>query len=114
MKRRAELGPPGYRRRFSSVAKLVTLSIVIGRDKKAIFDQFFDERTAGGTLPFYMPDPTTDGWPLLSSDGLPLLTGSGVPLLLASRWLCLFGDTLPTETILGVQFRMSFSVVVMP
>ncbi len=44
----------------------------------------------------------------------PLLTGAGVPILLAARWLCLFGDTPPSEVVVGVEFRISFSVSVMP
>jgi hypothetical protein len=61
-----------------------------------------------------MPDPTTDGWPLLDATGQPLLDGQGRPLLRAGTWLCLWGDQLPVETILGIEFRKTFSVVVMP
>ncbi len=46
--------------------------------------------------------------------GRPLLTGAGMPILLAARWLCLFGDTPPSEVVVGVEFRISFSVSVMP
>lgn len=114
LKRRTDAGPPGYRRRFSSVAKLVNLSILVDRNGKAVFDNFHDLATAYGAKPFVMPDPTTDGWALLKSDGAPLLTHAGVPILLSARWLVQFGDQLPAETIVGNRFRISFSVAVMP
>ncbi|MGE6741715.1 hypothetical protein ACQKGC_15690 [Allorhizobium pseudoryzae] len=114
LRRAAEAPTPAYRRRFSSVARPVQLSMLLDRNLKAVFERFYEETTAYGSLPFYMPDPTTDGWALLASDGRPLLTSAGVPLLLAARWLCLFGDTPPSEVVVGVEFRISFSVSVMP
>ncbi|WP_455270301.1 hypothetical protein [Rhizobium herbae] len=114
MKRRTDTGPNGYRGRFSSVAELVNLSILVSRNGKAIFDNFYRYDTKRGTKPFYMADPTTHGWALLTSSGAPLLTNTGAPILLAAQWLCLFGDQLPAEAIVGVSFRISFSVVVMP
>lgn len=110
-----EAGPPGYRRRFSSVAKGVSLSIVLTRDEKAIFDNFYEDDCAQGSREFWMPDPTTHGWPLLTEDGTPILVEEGVPLHLSERWLCSWGDPPPTEVIVGqVQFRKSFSVWVLP
>lgn len=114
MKLRSDAGPPRYRRRFSAVAKLVSLSIIVDRNGKAIFDRFFEETTEDGSLLFYMPDPTTDGWHLFTGAGARLLKSDGTPLLLAGSWLCAWGDQTPTDTILGVEFRISFSVAVMP
>ncbi|NEX47597.1 hypothetical protein [Pseudotabrizicola algicola] len=114
-KTQSDAGPARYRRRFSSAAKLVTLSVILTRDQKAIFDRFFHEDCAEGARLFYMPDPTTDGWALLTSDGTPLLTGGGVPILMAARWLCSWGDQVPVETIHGqVEFKKSFNLQVMP
>jgi len=113
-KRQSDAGPPAYRRRFSSVAKMVTLSLILSREEAAVFDRFFHEDCAEGSLLFTMPDPTTDGWPMLSSSGEPLLAAPGVPLLLSASWLCAWGDTMPTETLVGLEFRKSFSVVVLP
>ena len=107
-------GAPGYRRRFSSTAKGVSLMVNMSRADKAVFDDFYDSVTASGALPFYMPDPLTDGWPLLSSDGQPILDGNDSPILLAGQWLCLFGDEPPIETLVGNRFDISFSVWVMP
>ncbi|MBW8447267.1 MAG: hypothetical protein K0M49_16725 [Arenimonas sp.] len=114
LKRNPEAGPPGYRRRFSGVPEAVSLSILVDRNNKAVFDNFRKDLTKQGSLPFWMPDATTDGIPLLTPTGAPLLTGAGEPILMSARWLCLFGEQLPASTIVGVEFRISFSVMVMP
>lgn len=114
LKRRSDTGPNGYRGRFSSVAELVNLSILVDRNGKAIFDNFHRFDTKRGSKPFTMPDPTTAGWALFTSSGAPLLLSNGQPLLLAAQWLCLFGDQQPAEAIVGTGFRISFSVAVMP
>jgi hypothetical protein len=117
--RQNDTGPslPG-RARFSNAAKLVTLSVVLTHDQRSIFDNFFERDTRRGTLMFWMPDPTTDGWGLFDSDGQPLLIAGGsddnAPILLASQWLCSFGKTTPSESIQGIEFRKSFNVMVMP
>lgn len=114
-RRGSDAGPPGYRRRFSAVAKSVSLSIILTRDEKAVFDHFHEVICAHGAREFWMPDPSTDGWPLLTDQGDPLLAEPGVPLLLAERWLCGWGDPPPTEVIVGqVRFRKSFGVWVLP
>ena len=112
-KRQSDAGPPAYRRRFSSAAKLVTLSVLLTRNQRQVFDQFFHGDCGEGSSLFHMPDPTTDGWRLLASDGRPLLS-LGTPLLLSGIWLCAWGDQLPTESIQGTEFRKSFSIVVLP
>ncbi len=117
-KSQSEAPTPQYRKRFSRVGKMVSLSVLLTRDEKAIFDRFYEQDTSDGALLFRMPDPTTDEWPLLGSDGQPLLISGGAddgkPLLLAGQWLCSFGDQLPSEAVTGVNFRISFDVVVMP
>ncbi|WP_235829853.1 hypothetical protein [Frigidibacter oleivorans] len=111
--RSTETGPPGYRRRYSAVAETVELVVTLTRLQRSVFDLF--HRDLGhGSLPFWMPDPTTDGWPMLTADGTPLLTAEGTPMLLSAQWLCLFGSSQPIETVQGVEFVKSFSVVVMP
>lgn len=114
-KRQGEAGPPGYRRRYSSVPRLVGVSIVLSRNEKAVFDQFYHVTCAEGSRNFWMPDPSTDRWALLASDGSPMLTGDGAPILMAARWLCAWGDLLPVESMDGdVDFRKEFQVVVLP
>ncbi|WP_349295232.1 hypothetical protein ABEB22_18290 (plasmid) [Thioclava sp. 'Guangxiensis'] len=111
-KSQGDAGPVRYRRKLSRSTQLVTLSVMLSRSEKAVFDRFFEEECLFGADRFWMPDPTSDGWPLLSSDGTPLQTGDGVPLLVARQWLCAWGDQLPTETIIGREFRMTFSLQV--
>lgn len=113
-KTQSDAGPSRYRRRFSSVARNVSLSLVLSRNGKAIFDRFFHDDCREGAALFYMPDPTTDGWPLLTSSGVPLLTADGTPILMSARWLCTWGSETPVETLQGVEFRKTFSVMVLP
>ena len=61
-----------------------------------------------------MSDPTTDGWSLLDDLGQPILGTTGAPLLLACDLLCMFGQEPPVESIAGVRFDISFSVLVLP
>ena len=110
----AETGPPGYRRRWSSVARNVALSIDVTRSGKAVFDTFYDDETRMGSLPFQMPDPLTDGWALLDATGKAVLTEEGAPILLSEQWLCLFGDETPVQSARGNRFVIAFSVTVMP
>ncbi|TRL38039.1 hypothetical protein [Rhizobium straminoryzae] len=114
LRRASDAGPAGYRRRFSNVAKVVTLSVLLDADQRARFDNFFEHDTKKGSLLFRMPDPTTDGWALRTSGGSLLLTSDDQPMLIAAMWLCTFGDQLPTETIVGIDFRKTFTVEVMP
>ena len=113
-KRQSDAGPPAYRRRFSSAAKMVSLSLILSRNERAIFDSFFHRECAEGSRLFWMPDPTTEGWAMLNTDGTPLFVSEGVPLLLSATWLCSWGDQIPTETIQGIEFRKSFNLVVLP
>ncbi|QIO60692.1 hypothetical protein [Rhizobium leguminosarum] len=114
LKRRTDAGSPTYRLRFSGVPKLVTLSIMVTRAGKSVFDLFHQIDTRWGALPFTMPDPTTDGWPMTDGAGNPLFDGAGNPLLMSGTWLCLFGDQQPAETIIGKEFRKTFSITVLP
>lgn len=113
-KRPRDDGPPSYRRRFSKAARLVSMSVLLTRAQKARFDDFLVVDTKMGSLPFTMPDPTKDGWALLDEAGAPVLDDQGAPVLLSGEWLCKFGDAMPTETVIGIEFRISFPIVVMP
>lgn len=114
LKRQSDAGPPAWRRRFSSASTTVAMSVLIKRWQRSIFDDFFTLTTKRGSLLFRMPDPTTDGWRLLDGNGVPLLDGSGTPLLMSGTWLCSFGGEPPVETVVGIEFRKSFTVEVMP
>ncbi|MEM6726869.1 MAG: hypothetical protein AAF618_00090 [Pseudomonadota bacterium] len=107
-------GPPRYRRRYSLSAREVSLAIEGTRAQWAIFQDFHGQVTRDGTLPFYLPDPILDGQRIGTQDGAVLTDASGAPLVLASRWLCLFGDAPPQDSIVSDAFRIEFSVWVMP
>ncbi|OJF92661.1 hypothetical protein AX761_20895 [Rhizobium sp. 58] len=113
-RRRSDAGPVSYRRAFSSASRMVSMSVVLLRWQKSIFETFYEETVSGGSRLFTMPDPTTDGWPMLDSNGVAILDGGGVPVLLSKSWLCTFGEPTPIETIVGVRFRFSFAIEVMP
>ena len=112
--RQPDAGPPAARRRFSAVGSMVSLSVILSRSERAIFDRFFDEACHGGTSFFWMPDPMTDGWPLLDQAGRPLLDEDGSTLCASARLLCAWGQDLPVENRWGGAFRLTFNVVVMP
>tara|TARA_R110002074_G_scaffold124678_3_gene261282 strand:+ start:742 stop:1161 length:420 start_codon:yes stop_codon:yes gene_type:complete len=112
--RKASGGPPGYRRRFSSTARFVTLGLELTRARKAVFDDFYDETTKGGTRPFLMPDPTTDGVLLLDAQYLPMLTESGEAIRLDAKWLCMFSEPVPDERMIGGRYDITFTVSVLP
>lgn len=108
-------GVIGFRRRFSLEPELISLSLILDRTQKAIFDKFYRVTCKGGTLFFEMPEPTTHGWPLLMSDGSPLLMQDGTPLLMSKTILCAWGDEAPVEAFHAqVHFLKSFNIVVMP
>lgn len=110
-----DVGPPRFRRRSSSAARMVGLSLITSRDERAVFDAFYEDTCVQGSLVFRMPDPATDGWQILDDAGAPLLTGTGAPFLLSAYWLCAWGDQPPVETLDGdVEFRKEFQVWVLP
>lgn len=114
-KTQPDQGPPSYRRKFSSVPKMVSLSVVLDRSQRAIFDHFYEQECGHGVHLFEMIDPSTDGWKLLTTDGQQLLTSDGTPISLTSTWLCRFGEPVPVETIHSqVRFTKAFNIVVMP
>lgn len=112
---REDAGPPNVRRRFSAVANMVAFSTLLDRSELARFDRFYTEDTKQGTLPFLIPDPGTDGWPLLDDEGTPLLTDDGTAILAAATWVCLFGAQLPVRRAAGGLFwEVSFQLSVLP
>ncbi len=110
-----ETGPVSLGRRFTSVPQTVVLTMRVDRIQRDIFDRFVELTLAHGSLPFWMPDPSTDGWPLLTPDGVPLLTPEGVPLLTTRQWLCQMGSEMPVEgPVQGITFQLTFTVLVLP
>lgn len=114
-KRSTDAGVSGYGRKFSLAGKKVSLSLILSRSQKQVFDRFYEQDLDFGTRTFWMPDPVSDGWPLVTAEGEALLAPDGQQLLMSAQWLCLMGDEPPVEGPLkGLLFPVSFSVVVMP
>lgn len=51
-KRGFESGPPGYRRRFSAVAQMVTMSVILTAHQRSLFDAFYTDACAQGASLF--------------------------------------------------------------
>ncbi|MFG1340566.1 hypothetical protein [Xanthobacter autotrophicus] len=110
-----DAGPPKVRRRFSAVTRPVRASIKVDFDGIGRLNRFWTEETAGGALPFWFPDQTSDGLPLLTADGVPLLTESGAPLLITSWWLVIFGDEEPVISAESATlFVATFNLNILP
>lgn len=116
-KRQSEAGPPAYRRRFSSVAQSVSMAVKLTHDQRAVFDSFYYETCQHGSIRFWMPDWGNDGWPLTTKSGEPLDVNAetGETLTISARWLCAWGDQLPSESMVDqVRFLKSFQIWVLP
>ena len=112
---RTDAGPPVGGRRFSSVVNTVQFSTLLRRSQLARFQRFYDEDTRQGSLPFLIPDPTTDGWMMMTDTFQPILNEAGLPLLLSETWVVMFGATLPRITTSRPPlFSVMFELSVMP
>lgn len=110
-----DAGPPKSRRRFSAVPKPISGQFFGTADAFARLERFWNEDTAGGTLPFLIPDQTRDGLGLDTGTGLTLLDDAGHQILNTAWWLTLFGDNPPSQTPLsGRLYRISLSLTVLP
>ncbi len=112
---RPEAGPPRVRRRFSAAVSTIQMAIDLSLDQRQLFNGFWRDTTRGGSLPFWIPDWTLDGVALTTEDGSGLLTEAGAPLLVSAWHLAMFGtDQPPSETVVGVRFRIAISLSIMP
>lgn len=110
-----EAGPPRVRRRYSSAAATRQMAIVATGDQRARFWRFWGEDTVGGSLPFFVPDWTRDGVALTTETGAVLTLADGTPILIAATQLALFGtEQPPSEAMVGVEFRITFQLMIMP
>lgn len=70
------------RRRCSSAVRPVKATFMVNPIGAATIERFWDEDTAGGSLPFVMPDPVNHGGPL--SAGGAIVTVGGKPLTVSA------------------------------
>ncbi len=114
-KRGNDAGVPAYSKRTSLSVQNVALRLILDRGQEQVFDRFYHQTLSGGVHRFWMPDPTSDGWPLCDQSGARLLSPQGETLLMAAKWLCLMGDEPPVlGPLRGLEFPVSFSVLVLP
>lgn len=114
-RRTFDAGPPKFARRYSAVPVTFSLSMRLHAWQVALFDRFYVEDCADGSLPFYVPDYTVDGLPLLDETGAMLTDEAGVPLLSSKIMLCLWGETPPEFGDPKITRQtVTFSVVELP
>ena len=111
---RSDRGPPRVRRGMSKVAEAVSVAFYCTDDHKARFDRFHIEETELGAWPFLVPSWVTDNHELLTADGINLLDHEDTPLLIAATWVCLFGQSMPSVVPMGLEWRISFDLVILP
>lgn len=115
LRSRNDAGPAAVRRRFSRVPTPFAAQIGVDPDQLARFQTFWTVDTKGGVLPFWMPDPTADGFGLHGVEGFALLTETDKPLLIDAWRLVRFGEGAPAIAPHGpVRFRVSMTLEVMP
>lgn len=109
-----EVGPGKRRRRWKGAAA-VQLSFYLKGDQLQRFWSFWDDDTAGGTLPFFFPDPVGDGASLTDDADDLLTTDDGTVLEASAHWLCLFASAEPSLTnVGGPLFQVAFAIQVLP
>ncbi|MBN8189555.1 hypothetical protein JF540_22985 [Salipiger thiooxidans] len=115
-RRRAyDAGPPKFARRYSAVARSITLTMRLFAWQVAKFDRFYIDDCQEGSLPFYMKDYRIDGLNLLDENGLVLTDENDVPLLWSKIMLCAWGDTPPSfGGAIDTREIVSFSIVELP
>jgi hypothetical protein len=111
---RAERGPPRVRRGMSKATEAVGVAFHVSHDHRARFNRFYDEETDQGALPFLVPSWGIDNHDLMTAGGLNLLDHEDTPLLIAATRVCLFGQSMPTVVPMGLEWRISFDLVILP
>ena len=108
-----DAGPPLSAPRQTLVADRVQLTLQLSRAELAIFDNFHLVTLKRGVWPFSMPNPETDGWPLLDDEYQPILDDEGEPIGLTETWTAMIGSQ-PSRSVTGTYFRVSFDLWIMP
>jgi hypothetical protein len=108
-----DAGPPRLKGNRSKPTNQVAMSIIVSRNGRARFERFLHD-TDNGALPFLIPDHGTHGWGLATEDGAALLTEDGAPMVLDAWFTCRFGQQMPGLTPVGVEWKISFNLLVYP
>lgn len=115
IRQKMEAGPPKVRRRTSAAVRPVSASVVVDDDGLARFNRFWEEEVAQGSLPFWLPAQSLDGFELGTADGDTLLADDGTPIVIVAWWLAIFGEGAPkTVQADPCSWRISFDIEVLP
>lgn len=109
-----EEGPPKQRPRGNKV-RPISFTDEFSANQRARFDRFWEEELNMGTLPFFYPDPHTNGFPLCDDLGSPLLDQDGTPVIIGAWILCTFSTAEPAWSALGGGwFVPQFDIIELP
>lgn len=114
MATKSDSGPPRVRRRYSAAPAPMQATIDVSVDQRQRFWRFWLEDTASGSLPWWAPDWTIDGLSLTDETGAVLTDESGTELLIAATILVMFGADPPAESAIGVRYRITLSLSILP
>jgi hypothetical protein len=114
LRTRQDSGPTRMRRRFSSAVDLLDLTFILTANQFARLLRFYQEELKHGALPFIMPDYVNDGLLLTDESGNRLTTENGDFISIAANHLCQFGEALPSASVAGVEWRISFRLEILP
>jgi hypothetical protein len=110
-----DAGPPRVRRQYSSAVSPIAMTIDVSLADRERFNRFWEIDTKGGSLPFWIIDPTLDGVALMDDASTIITDDTGAPILVEAWWLVLFDtQSPPAETVMGVRYRINFGLMVMP
>lgn len=109
----AKEGPPRTKRGWTLNTDTFAYTMMVSQAQWARWTRFRKEELLDGAKPFLIPDYTRDGWAMLTAGGAPMLKADGTPMLMTATWLCLLGRGLQERPV-GVEFRISFQLVVLP
>jgi hypothetical protein len=108
-------GPGKTRRRYSSTVKSVACGVVVSYEGKAYLEQFVEEEILDGAKPFLIPDQTHDDVPFSDELSDILVDENGDLLTNTGNWLVMFDkDQLPKYEPYGIQFKATFTLLVLP
>jgi len=109
-----DAGPPKVRRRSSAAVRNVSAQIIVTFDAHGRFDRFWAEDTSGGVLPFLVPNPQVDDLIVTDESGATLTDESGNEVQAVDYWLVQFGESPPQTSPDGLEFRISFPLIILP
>lgn len=101
---RNDAGPVSLRRRFAATMDVIPVTTRLYRWQLELLDNFYLQDTKQGSLPFTMPAPLTDGFPIMDENLDYLLDENGEQLLFTETMLVLFAEqALPTRKQIDVE-----------